>query len=181
MKNWTFAEDIFYRVEVTSQSARVFRTTRPPFTMGKHGGRLSIGDRRLIAIHVQYGKKKFAWLLRQGFTKHQISRWKDVPFTAPDESFQDKPRGAPPVALSGKDERKLMRFLEKDEIGIVRKAAEKFASARQQCGESETSLEEQFRLFLSTRKFFSFPKVAFFTVCSSTRGRHVYAFWVFLC
>ena len=63
--------------------------------MSKHGGRLSIGTRRLIAVHVQYGKKKFAWLLRQGFTKHQIARWKDVPFTAPDEEFQDKPRGGP--------------------------------------------------------------------------------------
>ena len=176
MKNWTFAEDIFYRVDVTSQSARVFRTTRPPFTMGKHGGRLSIGDRRLIAIHVQYGKKKFAWLLRQGFTKHQISRWKDVPFTAPDESFQDKPRGAPPVALSGKDERKLMRFLEKDEIGIVRKAAEKFGISEATVRRIGNKLGGTVSAFLSTRKFFSFPKVAFFTFCSITRGRHVYAF-----
>ena len=93
--------------------------------MGKRGGRLSIGTRRLIAVHVQYGKKKFAWLVRQGFTKDQIARWRDVPFTAPDEAFQDKPRGSPPVALSEDEERKLMRFLEKDEIGIVRKAAEK--------------------------------------------------------
>ena len=61
--------------------------------MGKRGGRLSIGTRRLIAVHVQYGKKKFAWLVRQGFTKDQIARWRDVPFTAPDEAFQDKPRG----------------------------------------------------------------------------------------
>ena len=83
--------------------------------MGKRGGRLSIGTRRLIAVHVQYGKKKFAWLVRQGFTKDQIARWRDVPFTAPDEAFQDKPRGSPPVALSEDEERKLMRFLEKDD------------------------------------------------------------------
>jgi|SaaInl25SG_5_DNA_1037380.scaffolds.fasta_scaffold21583_1 hypothetical protein len=51
-------------------------------------GRLSIADRRLLAVHWQYGKKKFAWLKRNGFTKHQIQRWKDVPFTAPDADFE---------------------------------------------------------------------------------------------
>ena len=66
-------------------------------------GRLSIADRRLLAVHWQYGKKKFAWLKRNGFTKHQIQRWKDVPFTAPDADFEDKPRGSPAKALTEKE------------------------------------------------------------------------------
>lgn len=89
-------------------------------------GRLSIGDRRLIAVHAQYGNKTFAWLRRKGFTQYQITRWKDVPFTAPDSAFADQARGSPPEALSEKQQRAVMRFLEKDEVGIVAKAAKKF-------------------------------------------------------
>ena len=88
--------------------------------------KLSVSQRRLIAVHVQYGEKKFAWLLRQGFSKFQIIRWRDVPFTAPDAEFADKACGRPVSKLPESDERKLMRFLEKDEIGIVQKAAKKF-------------------------------------------------------
>ena len=78
--NRTFEQMLFLRVGTFHNPFTSLRRKRSAINMGK----LSIADRRLLAVHVQYGKKKFAWLVRQGFTKHQIARWKNVPFTAPD-------------------------------------------------------------------------------------------------
>ena len=53
--------------------------------------------------------------------RNQIARWKDAPFTAPDVDFEDRARGGAPEKVTESDERAAMRFLEKDEIRIVRK------------------------------------------------------------
>ena len=66
-----------------------------------------------------------------------------MPFTAPDADFEDKPRGCPPKALTDKDERAVMRFLEKDKVRIVKKAVEKFDISSQLCEELVTNSVER--------------------------------------
>ena len=88
-KNRDFGNMIFFSSWQSFRSITRFPCTKP---LAVSMGKLSIADRRLLAVHMQYGSegsKKFAWLLRKGYTKHQIARWKDVPFTAPDADFED--------------------------------------------------------------------------------------------
>ena len=88
--------------------------------------KLLIADRRLIAIHSQYGKKSNGWIIRQGFTRNQVRRWREVPMTASDADFSDTQRAGRPKILSAVQEKRLMKRLERDDPMCVARAAEEF-------------------------------------------------------
>jgi len=88
--------------------------------------KLLISERRLIAIHHQYGKKSPIQIVRMGFTERQVRRWKSVNFVGPDSDFEDAARDGAPHVLTSAQEAKVMEFLERDEPDIVTRAAQHF-------------------------------------------------------
>ncbi len=69
--------------------------------------KLTIAERRLIAIHRQYGGKYFTDVVNMGFSERQVKRWQKVNYLALDAEFEDAPRSGRPHVLSEADEAKV--------------------------------------------------------------------------
>ncbi len=89
-------------------------------------GKLDIGQRRLIAIYFQHDQKSEKWICARGFSRTQVSRWKNVHFLGRDALFNDQQRLGRPHLISEAQELAVMRKLESDIPAVVVHTAKAF-------------------------------------------------------